>query len=175
MRERLLDLCLLAYPRARRAADHDFLRDLALDLAETQGFPRQAWSLLGGGLRERIELRRRGRRPPVIAGGWAKRIVVGSSVLAALAFAATGLIAPGGGGGVSEVERFVCQYTDGPPSEPRGVPSNRRSGCRETERLIAARERAGWDCTTRLYARSGGRTTTWSCTRASNVVAWLGI
>lgn len=174
MRERLLDLCLLAYPRARRAADRDFLRDLALDLAETQGFPRQAWSLLGGGLRERIEGRR--RRPPVSGGGWAKRIVVGSSVLAALAFAATGLIAPGGGsGGVREVERFACQYTEDPPSERHGVPINRRSGCRETERLIAARERAGWDCTTRRHARSGGRATTWRCTRASNVVAWLGI
>jgi hypothetical protein len=170
MRERLLDLCLLAYPRARRAADHDFLRDLALDLAETQGLPRQAWSLLGGGLKERIELRR--RRPPVGVGGWARRIVVGSSVLAALAIAATGLIAPAG---VSEVERLVCQYTEEPPSKRHGVPINRPRGCRETERLIAASERAGWDCTTRRQARSGGRTTTWRCTRASNVVAWLGI
>jgi hypothetical protein len=142
MREHLLDLCLLAYPRARRAADRDFLRDLALDLAETQGFPRQAWSLLGGGLRERIQDRR--RRAPVSVGGWAKRIVVGSSVLAAVAFAATGLIAPGSGsGGVSEVERLVCQYTEAPPSERHGVPINCRGELRKTERLIAACERAG--------------------------------
>ena len=172
MRERLLDLCLLAYPRAGRAHDREFLRDLALDLAETQGFPRQAWSLLGGGLRERIELRR--RRPPVGVGGRAKRIVAGFSVFAALALAATGLIASvGGGEHVSEVDRFVCQYTEDPRSDRQGVPTNR--GCRETERLIAARERVGWDCTTRRHARSGGRTSTWRCTRASNVVAWLAI
>ena len=173
MRERVLDLCLLAYPRARRASDREFLRDLALDLAETQGFPRQVWSLLGGGLRERIEL---GRLRAVGVDWPAKRILVGSSVVAALALAATGLIASvGGGKEVNEVDRFVCQYTEDPGSPRDGAPMNGRSGCRGTERLVAARERVGWACTTRRRARSAGRTTTWRCTRASNVVAWLPI
>jgi hypothetical protein len=35
MSRRLLDLCLLAYPRARRERDRAYLRDLALDLADT--------------------------------------------------------------------------------------------------------------------------------------------
>jgi hypothetical protein len=35
MSRRLLDLCLLAYPRARRERDRAYLRDLALDLAES--------------------------------------------------------------------------------------------------------------------------------------------
>ena len=48
MRRRLLDLCLLAYPRASRQRDSDYLRDLALDLAERQGLARQAVSLLSG-------------------------------------------------------------------------------------------------------------------------------
>lgn len=174
MRERLLDLCLLAYPRVRRASDREFLRDLALDLAQTQGLPRQVWSLLGGGLRERIELR---RRRPVGAGGSARRILLGFAVFAALALAATGLIASVGSGGqdVSEVDRFVCQYTEDPASTRDGAPMNGRRGCRDTERVVAARERVGWDCTTRRQAHSGARTTTWRCTRASNVVAWLGI
>jgi hypothetical protein len=107
MRERLLDLCLLAYPRTRRAADRDYLRDLALDLAEAQGLPRQVWSLLAGGLRERIELRRRG--PGAGLGGWTTRIGVAFVVLAALALAATALLVPGGGAveRINEVERSV--------------------------------------------------------------------
>jgi hypothetical protein len=175
MRRRLLGLCLLAYPRARRAVDRDYLRDLALDLAEAQGFLRQVWSLLGGGLRERIELRRRssaaGLRRLV------KRTVVASSVLVALTFAASGLIVSGGGDGegVSEIERFACQYAEDEASQGRSAPVNGRSRCGETERLIAARARAGWECTTRRRVHAGGRMTTWRCTRASDVVAWLGI
>jgi hypothetical protein len=168
MRERLLDLCLLAYPRARRAPDREFLRDLALELAETHGFPRQAWSLLGGGLRERIELRR--RRRPVRVRHAAKRIGVAAS---ALAFAAAVLVAYGRGDeNVSEVDEFVCEHADDRLSHGDAVPGARRSGCRETERLVAARERVGWDCTTRRLERPGELTTTWRCTRASNVVAW---
>lgn len=163
MRQRLLRLCLLAYPRARRAADRDYLRDLALDLADAQGFLPQVWSLLCGGLRERIELRR--RSPAADPRRWVKRTVVAASVLVALAFAASGLIDSGGGGGegVSEIERFECQSTGG------------RSGCGGTQRLIAARERAGWECTTSRRVSTGGHTATWRCTRASDVVAWLGL
>jgi hypothetical protein len=93
MRRRLLDLCLLAYPRARRERDRDYLRDLALDLAETQGVLPQAWSLLAGGLRERAE-------------GLATRVAVACLVLVALAFAATGVVVSERGDGdvVDEVE-----------------------------------------------------------------------
>jgi len=103
VRRRLLELCLLAYPRARRRRDRDYLRDLALDLAETQGLLRQAWSLLGGGLRDRIELRRRRSR-------LVKRALVACFVLAAPALAAGWLITSEGGDrlAVSEVERVVC-------------------------------------------------------------------
>jgi hypothetical protein len=155
MRARLLDLCLLAYPRARRARDRDFLRDLALDLAETQGLLRQAWSLLGGGLRERIELR---RREP-----WVKRIVVASLVLSVLAGMANGLISSERGAG--EVEQIACQYTLEPPPRRAHLPTNRGAGCGDATRLVAARKRAGWDCTTGRRARSNGLTTTWRCTR----------
>jgi hypothetical protein len=175
MRQRLVGLCLLAYPRARRAADRDYLRDLALDLAEAQGFLRQVLSLLGGGLRERIELRR--RSPAAGLRRWVQRTVAASSVLVALAFAASGLIVSGSGDGegVSEVERLVCQYAEDAALQRHSAPITGRSGCGETERLIAARERAGWECTTRRRVHARGRTTTWRCTRASDVVAWLGI
>jgi hypothetical protein len=133
MSRRLLDLCLLAYPREH---DRDYLRDLALDLAETQGMLPQAWSLLAGGLSERIAVR---RRAPIVLAGF---------VLVALA---TGVIVSerGTGGTVSEVEHFVCQ-----------------GGCGATERLVTARTRAGWHCTTHR-GRTGERTTTWTCTRSA--------
>jgi hypothetical protein len=161
MRRRLLDLCLLAYPRARRKADRDYLRDLALDFAETQGLLRQAWSLLSGGLAERIEVRR--RRPGVSLGGWVNRVVGASFVLAAFAVAAHGPIVAEGGD--SEVERFVCQNAEDPPSKRNPGPTNGGTGCAGTQRLIAGRERAGWDCTTRKHTRSDAQTTSWRCTR----------
>jgi hypothetical protein len=149
VRGRVLDLCLLAYPRARRERDRDYLRDLALELAETQGLLRQASSLLGGGLRERIESRRR-----TSLAGLAMRIAVASSVLAALGFASYGLIVSKDGVGVAtaEVERFVCEST---PIE----------GCEQTDTLVDAREQAGWACSTRRQVRSGRQTVTWRCTR----------
>jgi hypothetical protein len=161
MRARLLDLCLLAYPRARRASDRDFLRDLALDLAETQGLLRQAWSLLGGGLRERIELRR--RRPGAGRGPWVRRIVVASLVLSVLAAMANGLTSSERG--AREVEQFACQYTREPPPRSAHLPTKRGAGCGDAARLVAARKRAGWDCATGRRARSNGLTTTWRCTR----------
>ncbi len=79
MSRRLLDLCLLACPRARRDRDRAYLRDLALDLAEGRhGLARQALSLLLAGLGERI---RTGRR----------RLLVVSCVLGVAALAASGL------------------------------------------------------------------------------------
>ena len=60
MRERWLGWCLLAYPKADRERDGDYLVDLALELGERSGVRRQALSLLGGGLLERVRgVRRR--------------------------------------------------------------------------------------------------------------------
>ena len=69
MRRRLLELCLLAYPRARRDRDGDYLRDLALELAETYGLRRQVLSLLRGGLGARIEAATPRGRAPALAPG----------------------------------------------------------------------------------------------------------
>jgi hypothetical protein len=117
MRGRLLALCLLAYPRARRERDRDYLRDLALDLAEAQGVRRQALSLLAGGVRERIAVRRRA------PGAGFARLVIVVACFAALAFAASGLIDSGAGGGqvVSEieVERVECEATQAPTTTLR--------------------------------------------------------
>lgn len=83
MSRRLLDLCLLAYPRARRERDREYLRDLALDLADRRhGLARQALSLLLGGFRARIEASRTGRA------------LVVSCVLAVPALAASVLAGP---------------------------------------------------------------------------------
>lgn len=68
MSRRLLAWCLLAYPRASRAQDGDYLLDLALELAGGSGLVRQAASLLRGGLLERLRQgRRRGRRGAALA------------------------------------------------------------------------------------------------------------
>ena len=53
MRERLLRLCLLAYPRARRARDGTVLRDLASELSARRGAAREAIGLIRGGLEAR--------------------------------------------------------------------------------------------------------------------------
>ena len=98
MSRRLIDLCLLAYPRARRERDRAYLRDLALDLAESHGLARQALSLLLGGLSDRIEAAR--KAASVRAGSWIRRALVAAFVLAALAFAANGVV----GTSESEVE-----------------------------------------------------------------------
>lgn len=94
MSRRLLDLCLLAYPRARRDRDRAYLRDLALDLAEGRhGLARQALSLLLGGLRERI-------------GAGRRRVLVVSCVLAVAVLAASGLAAAMER--THEVEEITC-------------------------------------------------------------------
>jgi hypothetical protein len=104
MRRRLLDLCLRAYPRARRERDRAYLRDLALDLAERDGVARQALSLLIGGLRDRVR-----------AGAWIRRVVVASFVLAALAAAALGVAGTRGGERIHEVEEISCVQVDRSP------------------------------------------------------------
>jgi hypothetical protein len=152
MSRRLLDLCLLAYPRASRERDRAYLRDLALELAESDGLARQALSLLLGGLRERIDAAR--KTGSVRVGRWIRRALVASFVLAALALAANGLVATTESDGqrIHEVEQFACVHSDA-------------SGCAETSRLVAAMEQRGWDCKTRRRARHGRHSTSWECTR----------
>jgi hypothetical protein len=171
MKRRLLELGLLAYPRARRERDRDFLRDLALELAETQGFLRQVVSLVRGGLGERVESRR--REAPGGQWRWIKRIALASFVIAAVGLAASAAIGPEGGGAlVSDVDRFECVYATDPSSKRARVP---QGGCGGTKRLVAERERGGWDCTTRRRTSYAKRATTWECTRGSDAVAWLGL
>jgi hypothetical protein len=65
---RLLDLCLLAYPRQRRTRDGAHLHDLASELAASNGVAREAFGLLRGGLAARWgDRRRRRRRVAIIA------------------------------------------------------------------------------------------------------------
>lgn len=171
MRRRLLDLCLLAYPRARRERDHEYLRDLALELAETQGFLRQAPSLLRGGVRDRIEVRRRrrGAGPSV----WLRRVIVAGFGLAALALAAAGLIGPAAGEGDRvELELLTCVHTDHPPSNRARTPVDGAGACAEERRLVAARMRSGWECATRRGTRDGQRAIAWRCALGRELVAW---
>jgi hypothetical protein len=158
VRRHLLDLCLLAYPRVSRARDREYLRDLALDLAATQGLLRQAWSLVGGGLRERIEVTRRRRG----AGAWARRAAVGSLAIAAL-YAGAGLFLadPGGAEKGREVEVLAC-VTD--EANPRA--------CADVNTATARRAQAGWDCTTRRRAHDGQLEIASTCTRGGELVAW---
>jgi hypothetical protein len=169
MRRGLLELCLLAYPRARRERDRDYLRDLALDLAEEQGVLRQGLSLLWGGLSERIEDRR--RRSSASLGRWVKRTVVASFVLAALALAGTTLVVgPDGDSAFGrEVEAFTCVHGN----EAGATPHDRRGECSGTTRLVAARVRAGWDCTTRRHTHNGRSAIASRCTLGSTPGAWL--
>ena len=163
---RLLALCVLAYPRATRERDRDYLSDLGLDLAESQGFARQAWSLLGGGVKERIAIRRR-RRPRRLT--WAGRAVAAGLALTALAVAAGGLV--GTATGAQEVEQFACVEADS--SATSQLPPAGDAGCAATARLVTAREQDGWDCTARVDAAGGRQTTTWDCVLESEAVTWL--
>jgi hypothetical protein len=94
MRRRLLELCLLAYPRAVRRRDAVYLRDLALDLGASHGTGRQAGSLLIGGMRERIV---RGRPARLIPAG---------AALAALTIGALALVASDSDN--HDVDRYAC-------------------------------------------------------------------
>jgi hypothetical protein len=147
MSRRLVELCLLAYPRARRDRDGEFLRDLALELADTDGLARQAWSLLMGGVKDRVAAHRGS-----LGGRWrarSRRAAV--AAVAVLTVGAYALIATDWGGErVQEAERYVCTPNDA-------------SGCAQTRMLVVAKQRAGWDCT----MRRGADSTTWECTRRS--------
>ena len=77
MKSRLIDLCLRSYPSTLEQREHDYLRDLALEMADDLGgAARQGLSLLRGGIVERFGSMR-DRRP-----GWRPgRVVAVCSVL----------------------------------------------------------------------------------------------
>jgi hypothetical protein len=173
MIRRLLELCLVAYPRARRDRDRDFLRDVALDLGGTQGFTRQAVSLLLGGLKERIEGHRGRGAAPVRT--WARRVAVGCLALIVLTVAASTLTGIGSGdaGSVREVEEYACVYAQDSPSRGDELRLGNAGECAETRTLVATRKREGWDCTWRRRSGAGRRSSTWECTRGPTAVARL--
>jgi hypothetical protein len=165
MSRRLLEACLLAYPRSCRERDRDHLLDLATDLAEAHGSARQAMSLLFGGLNERIELRR--RTAGGVRGGWARRVAIACFVLMGLTVAAIELtgVSRGDVGSVQEFEEYTCVHAEVTPARRDGQQVARDSGCADTTRLVAAMERDGWSCTTHRLWTVGGSETTWDCTR----------
>lgn len=146
MSRRLLGLCVLAYPRVRRQLDGPYLRDLALELAGNHGIVRQAVSLLCGGVRERIELRRS-------SGAGSMTRVIATSV--ALAAVATVLAITLAGSSDHQVEAHSCVESVVMASgletrEPKGD-----QGCAWVQRLMAAMERRGWDCGSRRQVIDG--------------------
>lgn len=147
MSRRLLGLCVLAYPRARRQVDGTYVRHLALELADNHGVARQAVSLLFGGLRERIELDRSSG-----AGSMIRTIAVASVALAAVA--TVGGIALAGSSDREEVGAHSCVETVASFVATRAVDGD---VCAEIERLAAVKERQGWDCTSRQRVSDGRR------------------
>lgn len=163
MSRRLMELCLLAYPAARRERDREYMRDLALELAERDGLARQAGSLLLGGLKERIEARRLRGGPSV--GTWARRALAACAVLAVVALASGELAgAPGRDGASHETEAYACVEVG---------TSSAGADCAEVRNVAAARERDGWDCTTSKRTTAAGRETGWDCMRGSPAFSWL--
>jgi hypothetical protein len=153
VRRRLLDLCLLAYPRGRRRRDGDYLRDLALELSEAWGLRRQALSLLRAGLGERIELRRRGGA--VSPSTLMRRAVFVVGVLTAITLTVNGLSSVAAGESERvERDRFACVQTDHPRAP---------NPCAGTNTLVAARIQSGWECARRARLDSGRRTIAWRC------------
>jgi hypothetical protein len=163
MTRHLLELCLLAYPRASRERDREYLRDLALELAESDGFGRQAASLVLGGLKDRFAARRRGR---AAVGAWAKRALAACLVLGAVAIAANAVTGMPGGRTSREVEKYACADVGDRPA---------RGECADARALAAARERDGWDCATRGRTSADRREVAWECSRASSAFSWLSL
>ena len=163
MRRRLLDLCVLAYPRVRRGPDREYMRDLALELGEACGLWRQAVSLVRGGIGERITSHRmrRGTSPSVSMRG----VAIGCFLVAGVAFAASSLMAiVPGDVERAEADRFACVDIRHSRSQ-RYRHVDAASECAQTaERLVAARLREGWDCAVRRRARDGHREIAWRCT-----------
>jgi hypothetical protein len=87
VRNRIIALGLLAYPRSTRDADGRYLRDLALELGDDGGIGRQFASLVLAGVRERIELHR------TRASAGARWVIAGVAV-AVMIPVALGVVAP---------------------------------------------------------------------------------
>lgn len=118
MRRRLLELGLLAYPRAVRELDGDHLRDLALELADDHGTGRELLGLVRGGLGERR--RRMSRARSAMA-------AVGATLALALGIVAWSAATAGA---QVEEDRFACV-----------------GECAETRAEVADRVEDGWTCT----------------------------
>jgi hypothetical protein len=146
MRRRVLALCVLAYPRSRREQDGDYLRDLALELAEGHGVRREIASLLSNGLLERLRLSRRsahlrygavvGLVAGIVSAGLAAGLLSWPAVAVEQRF---------------EAEELTCAGTD---------------GCAETSAVVAARVRDGWACRSSRDTRQG-LSVVWHCTLGS--------
>jgi hypothetical protein len=163
MRRRLLDVCLLAYPRARRRPDREYLRDLALDLSRDYGFTRQARSLLRGGVSERLASWR--ERPGAGPLTWARRAIVAATAATALALVVSGLTGPASGSGDHvEVERLACASVDHPRADQGRASPRLGEACADVRQLAATRRVDGWRCTTQRHARSNGYAITSRCT-----------
>lgn len=151
MRSRVLRWCVLAYPRDRRTSDGDYVRDLALELVEAHGFAREAWSLLTGGLRERLRTLRTGhvlrsRRMAVVAAA-AATVAVLAGLAATLA------------SGDTEIEVRSC-------SEPvASATAAHTAGCGRIDDLAGIREQQGWDCSTQRRTDEGRRYVDLECRR----------
>ncbi|WP_322936621.1 hypothetical protein [Nocardioides bizhenqiangii] len=117
MRRRVLELTLLAYPRAVRRRDGDHLLGLALELADTHGVAREAFGLLRGGMAER---RRHGRTRRAVAAV----VAATALVLAALTWTATAQ------GGRVEEDVFSCA-----------------GDCPDIPAEVESRVGDGWTCT----------------------------
>ena len=144
MRRRVLALCLLAYPRSRRDRDGDYLRDLALELAERHGVRREIGSLLRNGIVERVRFNG--------TTAWQRHGVIAALVAA---IASTGLaLGVLGWPAVDqrfEAEQLTCAATD---------------GCAKTAAVVAAHVRDGWACRSSRDAREG-LSVVWHCTFGS--------
>ena len=169
MSRRLLDLCLLAYPRARRERDRAYLRDLALDLAESHGLALQALSLLLGGLRDRIAASRQAGASEWADGSGEPSWPHSSS--RRWRWPRTSRSEPPramGSASTRSSSSRACMLNRLPPR--RDELDSDAGGCPDTRRLVAARERGGWDCKTRRRARQARYSTSWECTRGSSAV-----
>lgn len=115
--DRLLRLCLLAYPRVVRERDAGELTALAAELAAEHGTAREAWGLLRGGWGERRRRATRRRRVTTAL------VAATAAVLALATWSATAQPTR------VEVERFGCA-----------------GDCATTESRVAALVDGGWTC-----------------------------
>jgi uncharacterized membrane protein len=160
LRRRLVEICLLAYPRTRRDPDREYLRDLALELGDAYGLRRQAISLVRGGLAERLDSWRRVSHAD--ASTWMRRTVVAGAVLAAIALTSSVIGTATGEGERVEIDRATCVDV-----RHRGDDGDREpiafAGCSDARSIAAQRASRGWDCSVRHRVRDTRREISWEC------------